>query len=267
MPGLLPNVDPDGLLEYSVVYTDRAVNHMSASFQTVMTDISATLKEVYHADAVAIVPGSGTFGMEAVARQLATDKNVLVLRNGLFSFRWSQIFAAGSIPSSETVLKARRAEPGLTTPFTPAPIDEVTATIAEQRPDIVFAPHVETSAGMLLPDAYIAAVAAATHEVGGLFVLDCIASGAAVGEHGTARGRRVGERPAEGLERIAVLWAGDAQRRWPGGGGSVGEHEFRLRSGQVAPDHGGVRGGRSRLPRHDAHRRFDGLPQRDGRDC
>ena len=178
MPGLLPNVDPDGLLEYSVVYTDRAVNHMSASFQTVMTDISATLKEVYHADAVAVVPGSGTFGMEAVARQLATDNNVLVVRNGLFSFRWSQIFAAGRIPASETVLKARRTEPGSTTPFTPAPIEEVTAAIGEQRPDVVFAPHVETSAGMLLPDAYVAAVAEATHEVGGLFVLDCIASGA-----------------------------------------------------------------------------------------
>ncbi len=178
MPGLLPNVDPDGLLEYSVVYTDRAVNHMSASFQTVMTDISATLKEVYRADAVAVVPGSGTFGMEAVARQLATGRNVLVLRNGLFSFRWSQIFAAGSIPASETVLTARRVEPGSTTPFAPAPIDEVTAAIAEQRPDVVFAPHVETSAGMLLPDAYVAAVADATHAVGGLFVLDCIASGA-----------------------------------------------------------------------------------------
>jgi aspartate aminotransferase-like enzyme len=178
MPGLLPNVDPDGLLEYSVVYTDRAVNHMSASFQSVMTDISSTLREVYHADAVAVVPGSGTFGMEAVARQLATDRNVLVIRNGLFSFRWSQIFAAGSIPASETVLKARRVEPGATTPFAPAPIDEVTAAIAEQRPDVVFAPHVETSAGMLLPADYLASVAGAVHEVGGLFVLDCIASGA-----------------------------------------------------------------------------------------
>jgi aspartate aminotransferase-like enzyme len=178
MPGLLPDVDPDGLLEYSVVYTDRAVNHMSQSFQAVMTDISSTLRDVYHADAVAVVPGSGTFGMEAVARQLATDRNVLVLRNGLFSFRWSQIFAAGSIPASETVLLARRTEPGKTTPFAPAPIAEVSTTIAEQRPDVVFAPHVETSAGMLLPDDYLTAVAEAVHEVGGLFVLDCIASGA-----------------------------------------------------------------------------------------
>ena len=178
MPGLLPNVDPDGLLEYSVVYTDRALNHMSATFQTVMTDISQTLREVYHADAVAVVPGSGTFGMEAVARQLATDRDVLVVRNGLFSFRWSQIFAAGAIPATETVLTARRVEPGATTPFAPAPIEEVTAAIAEHRPQLVFAPHVETSAGMLLPDAYLAAVADAVHAVGGLFVLDCIASGA-----------------------------------------------------------------------------------------
>lgn len=143
MPGLLPDVDPDGLLEYSVVYTDRALNHMSGSFQQVMNDISSTLKDVYSAHAIAIVPGSGTFGMEAVARQLATDKDVLVIRNGWFSYRWTQIFEMGDIPSSETVLKARRVTAGAQEPFTPAPIAEVVATIEKNKPAVVFAPHVD----------------------------------------------------------------------------------------------------------------------------
>ncbi|MFM9916165.1 MAG: aminotransferase class V-fold PLP-dependent enzyme [Rhizobacter sp.] len=177
MPGLLPNVDPDGLLEYSVVYTDRAINHMSKRFQQVMKDISATLKEVYHAKSAVVVPGSGTFGMEAVARQFATGRKALVIRNGWFSFRWTQIFEMGNIPAQSTVLKARRTGPGKQAPFAPAPIDEVVATIKELRPDVVFAPHVETSAGMILPDDYLRAVADAVHSVGGLFVLDCIASG------------------------------------------------------------------------------------------
>ena len=178
MPGLLGDVDPDGLLEYSVVYTDRAVNHMSGVFQSVMTDISATLKQVYNADAVAIVPGSGTFGMEAVARQFATGRNCLVIRNGWFSFRWSQIFAMGNIPAKATVLQARPISSGSQQPFAPAAVEEVVATIAAEKPDLVFAPHVETSSGMLLPDEYLSKVAAAVHGHGGLFVLDCIASGA-----------------------------------------------------------------------------------------
>ena len=178
MPGLLPDVDPDGLLEYSVVYTDRALNHMSKSFQGVMRDISRTLKTVYHARSAVIVPGSGTYGMEAVARQFATDKNVLVIRNGWFSFRWTQIFEMGRIPAQANVLKARRVAPGKQGAFAPAPIDEVVATIAATKPDVVFAPHVETSSGMILPPAYLRAVADAVHAVGGLFVLDCIASGA-----------------------------------------------------------------------------------------
>ncbi len=177
MPGLLPNVDPDGLLEYSVVYTDRSLNHMSAAFQTVMRDISGMLKEVYGASSVAVVPGSGTFGMEAVARQLATDRRCLVIRNGWFSYRWSQIFEMGRIPASVQVLKARPVSPGPQAPFAPAPIDEVVDAIRNDRPDLVFAPHVETSAGMMLPDDYLAAIADAVHENGGLFVLDCIASG------------------------------------------------------------------------------------------
>ena len=178
MPGLLPNVDPDGLLEFSVVYTDRALNHMSKSFQGVMTDISSILKEVYHAHSTALVPGSGTYGMEAVARQFATGKHVMVIRNGWFSYRWTQIFDMGNIPASHTVLKARQLNAGAQAPWAPAPIAEVTTTIAKEKPAVVFAPHVETSSGMILPDSYMRAVADAVHAVGGLFVLDCIASGA-----------------------------------------------------------------------------------------
>ena len=177
MAGLLPNVDPDGLLEYSVVFTDRSLNHMSASFQGVMTEISATLKGVYNAASVVVVPGGGTYAMEAVVRQFAGGKKCLVIRNGWFSFRWTQIFDAGAIPSEQIVLKARRVSDDPQAPFAPAPIDEVVATIAAEKPDLVFAPHVETSSGMILPDDYMKAVAEATHEVGGLFVLDCIASG------------------------------------------------------------------------------------------
>ncbi len=178
MSGLLPQVDPDGLLEFSVVYTDRSLNHMSKNFQGVMKDISGILKTVYHAKSVALVPGSGTFGMEAVARQFAADKKVLIIRNGWFSFRWTQILDMGRIAAESTVLKARRVGTGKQAPWVPPPIDEVVAAIREKKPDLVFAPHVETASGMMLPDDYLRAVAAAVHEVGGLFVLDCIASGA-----------------------------------------------------------------------------------------
>jgi aspartate aminotransferase-like enzyme len=178
MPGLLPDVDPDGLLEFSVVYTDRALNHMSKRFQNVMKDISGILKEVYRAKSTALVPGSGTFGMEAVARQFATGKKTLVIRNGWFSYRWTQIFDMGSIPAESTVLKARRVGTGPQAPWIPCPVDEVVATIKAKKPDVVFAPHVETAAGMILPDDYIRKVTDAVHEVGGLFVLDCVASGA-----------------------------------------------------------------------------------------
>ena len=180
MPGLLPYIDPDGLLEFSVVYTDRALNHMSKKFQGVMTDISAMLKDVYHADAAVFVPGSGSFGMEAVARQFADGQKVLVIRNGFFSFRWSQILEMGKLtaPANITVLKARRAGDSPQAPWVPAPIDEVVATIEREKPAVVFAPHVETASGMMLPDDYMRQVAEATHAAGGLFVLDCIASGA-----------------------------------------------------------------------------------------
>lgn len=177
MAGLLPDVDPDGLLEYSVVFTDRALNHMSQSFQGVMRDISSTLKDVYQADSVVVVPGGGTYGMEAVARQFATNKKCLVIRNGWFSYRWSQIFEFGQIPSDEIVLKAKPVDSDDQPAYAPAPIEEVVATIKAEKPQMVFAPHVETASGMMLPDDYIQAVTEAVHEVGGMFVLDCVASG------------------------------------------------------------------------------------------
>ena len=178
MPGLLPDVDPDGLLEYSVVYTDRALNHMSKKFQGVMRDIASVLKDAYQARSAIVVPGSGSFGMESVARQFATGKPVLVIRNGWFSFRWTQIFEMGGIAASVSVMKARAQGSGRQQPFAPAPVAEVVAAIRKDKPAVVFAPHVETAAGMVLPDDYLKAVADAVHEVGGLFVLDCIASGA-----------------------------------------------------------------------------------------
>jgi aspartate aminotransferase-like enzyme len=171
-------VDPEGLREYSVVFTDRALNHMSQRFQQVMRDLSKNLKMVYHAHAVALVPGGGTAGMESVARQFAQDKNVLIIRNGWFSYRWSQIFEVGRIPAHTTVLKARPIGTGHQAPFAPPPVEEVVARIAELKPDVVFAAHVETSSGILLPDDYLQKLVSATHAHGGLLVLDCIASGA-----------------------------------------------------------------------------------------
>lgn len=177
MPALLPHIDPDGLEEFSVVFTDRSLNHMSQSFQGVMRDISTMLKEVYNADAVALVPGGGSYAMESVARQFTTDKKALVVRNGWFSFRWSQIFDMGGFAGDVTVAMARQAGNSPQSSFAPAPIGEVTEAIRKNRPDVVFAPHVETASGMILPDDYLKALAGAAHEVGALFVLDCIASG------------------------------------------------------------------------------------------
>lgn len=178
MPGLLTHVDPDGLLEFSVVYTDRSLNHMSKRFAGVMQGIIATLKDVYHAHSAVLVPGSGTFGMEAVARQFANDQKVLIVRNGWFSYRWSQIFEAGRMGASAVVCKARRVGTGAQAPWQPAPALEVAAAIRLEKPAVVFAPHVETSSGIILPDDYLRAVAQAAHAVGALFVLDCVASGA-----------------------------------------------------------------------------------------
>ena len=178
MPGLLPDVDPDGLLEYSVVYTDRALNHMSAKFQRVMTDVSTALKAIYRAHAVAIVPGGGTYGMEAVARQLATGQKVLIVRNGWFSYRWSQILQVGGIAASELVLKAQPVSADEGAPYAPPPIEEVVATIAREQPGIVCVAHVETASGILLPDDYLRRIGEAVRAVNGLFVVDCVASGA-----------------------------------------------------------------------------------------
>ncbi len=178
MPSLLPDLDPDGLLEYSVVFTDRSLNHMSGRFQRAMNDISDTLKEVYQSDTAIIIPGGGSYGMEAVARQFAHGQRCLVIRNGFFSYRWSQIFEMGNIPSEHTVLQAAMIDDAPRSPFAPASIDAVIEAILTEKPALVFAPHVETSAGMILPDDYLKQVADAVHQVGGLFALDCIASGA-----------------------------------------------------------------------------------------
>ena len=175
---LLPNIDPDGLLEYSVVFTDRSLNHMSKSFQSVMCDISRGLKNAYNATGVVVIPGGGTFGMEAVARQFASNKKCMVIRNGWFSYRWSQILDQGSIANETTVIKAQRDQTNRDAAFSPTSITKVVDQIKTEKPEVVFAPHVETSAGMLLPDKYIQEVTKAVHSVGGIFVLDCVASGA-----------------------------------------------------------------------------------------
>ena len=179
MPGLLPDIDPDGLLEFSVVYTDRALNHMSPRFTGVVQDIVGTLKEVYGAHTAVLVPGSGTFGMEAVARQFANQEKVLIVRNGWFSYRWTQIFDADKgLGGGSVVCKARKKGSGAQDPWAPCPADEVAAAIYTEKPKVVFAPHVETSSGIILPDAYLRTIAEAAHAVGALFVLDCVASGA-----------------------------------------------------------------------------------------
>ena len=172
------DVDPDGLLEYSVVFTDRSLNHMSKRFVAVMQDIVDVLRTTYRAHSVAVVPGGGSYAMEAVARQLATGRRCLVVRNGLFSYRWSQIFDAGSIPSETTLCCARPVSDEGHAPWAPPPVEEVVEAIGRARPEVVFAAHVETAAGIVLPDDYVRAVAGATHDIGGLFVLDSIASGA-----------------------------------------------------------------------------------------
>jgi len=170
------HVDPEGLEEFSVVFTDRSLNHMSARFQGVMREVSALLKEVYHGTVVALVPGGGTYAMEACARQFGQGR-VLIVRNGWFSYRWTQIFDASGVAAETHVVMARTAGNAARAPFAPPPIEEVCAKIREVKPEAVFAPHVETSSGIILPDDYITQMAAAAHEVGAVMVLDCIASG------------------------------------------------------------------------------------------
>jgi len=182
---IIPKDDFGPYKEYSVIFTNRSLNLMSDPFQKVMRDLNNLLKETYNCSEgkVAIIPGSGTFGMEAVARQFATNEHVMVIRNGWFSFRWTEIFDMGgageSICESHTVLKAQPVPSSNAShqQYAPYPVDEVVHKIHEEKPAVIFAPHVETSTGMLLPDDYIRKVASAMHEVGGLFVLDCIASG------------------------------------------------------------------------------------------
>ena len=177
MSALRDDVDPDGLLEFSVVFSDRSLNSMSIAFGDVMRDISRILKKAYNAEALAVVPGGGTYGMEAIARQFTTNKSALIIRNGWFSYRWSQILDAGDIAKSQTIIKATQISDDPTSCFAPASIDKITKEIASQKPDIVFCPHVETSAGILVPDNFLKQVSEAVHKVGGLFVLDCVASG------------------------------------------------------------------------------------------
>ena len=178
MPGLLPDVDPDGLLEFSVVYTDRALNHMSKKFVGVVQDILGVLKEVYNAHTAVLIPGSGTFGMEAVARQFANREKVLIVRNGWFSYRWTQIFDEGGLGGGSIVCKARKQGEGAQDPWAPALAADVAETIRVERPKVVFAPHVETASGIMLSDDYLKTISDAAHEVGALMVLDCVASGA-----------------------------------------------------------------------------------------
>ena len=178
MPGLFPHVDPDGLLEFSVVYTDRSLNHMSESFKGVINDVSKILKEVYNAKSALVIPGSGTYGMEAAARQFATGRKCAVIRNGWFSYRWTQIFEMGSISNDLHIIQGRQLANEFEGAYAPPPIEEVVAWIRKEKPAVVFAPHVETSAGMILPPEYLRAVGEAVESVDGLFVLDCIASGA-----------------------------------------------------------------------------------------
>ncbi|MGV6808003.1 MAG: aminotransferase class V-fold PLP-dependent enzyme [bacterium] len=177
MPGLLADIDPNGLMEFSVVFTDRSLNHMSQEFQSVMRDISANLKSVYNSEAVVVVPGGGTYAMESVARQFANGEKCLIIRNGWFSYRWTQILEMGRITDDTIVCMARKTSDESDAPFAPAPIDEVVASIREQKPAVIFAPHVETASGMILPNDYIRQIGEAAREVGALFVLDCIASG------------------------------------------------------------------------------------------
>ena len=167
------------LKEFSVVYTDRSLNHMSDEFVDVVKDISRLIKTAYNAESAVIVPGSGTFGMESVARQFANGARVLIIRNGWFSYRWTQIFDMAKITDDITVVTAEQIVDQYQAQYRPADVAQVVAAIRQNRPAVVFAPHVETSAGMILPDNYLEQVGAACTEVGALFVLDCIASGAA----------------------------------------------------------------------------------------
>ena len=240
MSGLLTDIDPDGLLEFSVVFTDRSLNHMSSTFQQVMNDISRTLKKVYNGQSAIVVPGGGTYGMEAVARQFANDKKCLVIRNGWFSFRWSQILDAGNIPSQTIVLKARRVEDAHQAAFAPVPIEEAVAKIQSEKPDVVFAPHVETSSGIMLPDSYLRALSDAVHSVGGLFVLDCIASGTIWVDMKADGVDVLISAPQKGWSASPCCGFGTIEFCRSQKTGRDHKFQLRLRFTQMATDHGGL---------------------------
>ena len=166
------------LKEFSVVFTDRSLNSMSGGFQDVMRGLHQGLCEVYQASSCALIPGGGSFAMEAVARQFARHEKVLVVRNGWFSYRWTQIFDQGVTPSHAEIVKAQPDSAAADQQFSPAPLDDILDRIRSERPRLVVSPHVETSAGLVMPDEFLKAIADAAHEVGALFVLDCVASGA-----------------------------------------------------------------------------------------
>lgn len=168
--------------EFSVVYTDRALNSMSPPFVSTMQSINQTLKNTYNADKVVLIPGSGTYSMEAVARQFVKkgDNKPVVVRNGWFSFRWTELFESMGIGEDEHVYHVADSEvceKSGHTQYRPKDIDVVVKSIHAEKPPIVCAPHVETSTGIMLTDEYIKQLSAAAHEVGALFVLDGIASG------------------------------------------------------------------------------------------
>jgi aspartate aminotransferase-like enzyme len=164
--------------EYSVVYTDRVFNLMSPVFQEAMVTVSTELKACYKAAACVLIPGSGTYAMEAVARQFAWKKSVVIVRNGYFSYRWSDIMHVCELPAHETVIQAKPVDATEARPqLAPPSIESVVAAIREHKPALVCAPHVETSTGILLSKDYIRALSAATHEVGGLLCIDGIAAG------------------------------------------------------------------------------------------
>ena len=179
--GIFPDVDPDGLLEYSVIFSDRSLNMMSMNFRQVMQDISKELKNVYNAQSTAIVPGSGTFGMEAIARQFGNGEKCLILRNGWFGFRFTEIFRRGKIASEVKPIFAIEKEnaegQNIKRDYSPPPLKTIVDEILSFKPKLVYATHVETSTGIIIPDEYIKGIGEATKSIGGLFVLDCVASG------------------------------------------------------------------------------------------
>lgn len=178
MDSITPKARTSDLREFSVVFTDRSLNSMSASFGEVMRGLHAGLTEAYQAQSCAIIPGGGSYAMEAVARQFARNEKVLVVRNGWFSYRWTQIFNQGVSPAHAEIVCALPDSDAADQQFSPAPLDDIIAKIHAEKPRLVVSPHVETSAGLLMPDAYLSAIADAAHQVGALFVLDCVASGA-----------------------------------------------------------------------------------------